>query len=114
MGQVREARVRLFPAQVGQPFENAAAVVADNGWSETSITWQNKPTSGPAFATWIVMEGRPVELDVTPFIHEALAGDKKLSIRIYAPHFERRKSYVEYGSRKGEAERRPQLILLTD
>ena len=105
--------MRLVPAQVGQPFENAAALVADNRWNETTITWDNKPSSGPAFATWMVTEGAPVEFDVTPYVREALAGDKKLSLRIFAPNFERRKSYVEYGSRKGEYQRRPQLLVTT-
>jgi hypothetical protein len=112
-GPMREARVRLVPAQVGQPFENAAAVVADHRWNETTLTWASKPSSGPAFATWMVAEGVPVEFDVTRFVREALAGDKKLSLRIFAPNFERRKSFVEYGSRKGEAQRRPQLLVTT-
>jgi hypothetical protein len=112
-GRVREARVRLVPVQVGQPFENAAAHVADNLWGEATITWENKPASGPAFANWTVMEGLPVEIDVTRFVQEALAGDRKLSLRIFAPNFERRKSYVEYGSRKGEARTRPQLLVTT-
>jgi hypothetical protein len=112
-GRVHEARVRLIPAQVGQPFENAAAVVANNRWNETTLTWQNKPSSGPPFATWMVADGVPVEFDVTRFVQEALAGDKKLSLRIFAPNFERGKSFVEYGSRKGEAQRRPQLLVTT-
>jgi ferric-dicitrate binding protein FerR (iron transport regulator) len=112
-GRVGAAQVRLFPVRVGQPFANAAALVGDNRWGETTITWDNKPASGPAFATWTVTEGLPVDLDVTRFVQEALAGDKKLSLRVFAPEFKRYKNFVEYGSRKGEAETRPQLLITT-
>jgi hypothetical protein len=113
-GRVSEARVRLVPVFVGAPIENAAAVVADNQWGETTITWDNRPPSGEPFATWTAEEGQPVELDVTRLVQEALARDKKLlSLRIYAPHYKRGRSYVEYGSRKGDAESRPQLLVTT-
>jgi hypothetical protein len=112
-GKVSEARVRLIPVRVGQPFENAAALVADNLWGEMNITWDRKPPSGPAFANWTVEEGTPVEFDVTRLVQESLAGDKKLSIRIFAPSYKRGKAYVEYGSRKGEPETRPQLLITT-
>jgi hypothetical protein len=112
-GHVTEARLRLFPVYVGQPFENAAAIVHDNFWGETTICWDNKPASDSPFATWTVRQDEPVDLDVTPFVREALAGDKNLSLRLFAPNYERRKSFVQYGSRKGEAETRPQLFLTT-
>jgi hypothetical protein len=112
-GRVGEARVRLVPVFVGQPIENAAAVVADNQWGETTLTWDRKPSSGGAFAHWTAEEGKAVELDVTPMVREALAGDKMLSLRIFAPHYRRGKCYVEYGSRKGDAESRPQLLVTT-
>jgi hypothetical protein len=110
-GKVSEARVRLVPIRVGQSFANSAALALDNLWNEATITWDKKPASGPAFATWTVAERVPVEFDVTRFVHEALAGDKKLSLRIFAPEFKRYKNFVEYGSRKGEAETRPQLLI---
>jgi hypothetical protein len=112
-GRVNEARVRLVPVQLGQPFDNAAAVVADSQWGETTITWDTKPPSGPAFARWKVQPEEPVELDVTRFVQEALAGDKKLSLRIFAPEYQRGKSWVQYGSREGDAESRPQLLVTT-
>jgi hypothetical protein len=112
-GRVAEARVRLMPVRVGQPFENAAAPVFDNLWGETTLTWERRPPSGPAFVSWTVMEGVPVEFDVTRLVQEALAGDRKLSVRIFAPEFKRYKHFVEYGSRKGEAETRPQLLVTT-
>ena len=47
----------LSRIKVGQPMENAAAVVPSGDfWSEQLITWDTKPPSGPAFATWTVTE----------------------------------------------------------
>jgi hypothetical protein len=112
-GKVADARVRLVPVRVGQPLENAAAFVPDNQWGETTITWDNRPAGAPAFARWTVREGEPVEFDVTRLVQEALAGSKKLSLRLFAPNYQRGKSFVQYGSRRGDAEARPQLLLTT-
>jgi hypothetical protein len=112
-GEVAAATVRLVPVHVGQPLENAVALVADNRWGEKALTWDNKPPSGPAFARWTVVEGGPVEFDVTGPVRAALAGDKKLSLRVFAPVRKRGASFVEYGSRRGEAAARPRLLLTT-
>jgi hypothetical protein len=112
-GRVGEAVVRLVPVRVGQPFTNAVALVADNQWGETTLTWDTRPPSGPAFAGWTVREGEPVEFDVTGLVQDALAGDRKLSLRVFAPNYERAKSFVQYGSRKGGSESRPQLLVTT-
>jgi hypothetical protein len=110
-GKVSEATVRLVPVYVGQPIVNAVALVADNRWGETTITWDTKPPSEPAFARWTVQEGKAVEFDVTPQVQAALAGDKKLSLRVFAPERRRGSAFVEYGSRRGDAESRPQLLV---
>jgi ferric-dicitrate binding protein FerR (iron transport regulator) len=110
-GKVSEAKVRLVPVRVGMKLENAAALVSDNQWGETTLTWDTKPPSGLAFATWIAEEGRLVEFDVTRFVQEALAGDRMLSLRIFAPQMRRGNSIVVYGSRRGDAEARPQLLV---
>jgi ferric-dicitrate binding protein FerR (iron transport regulator) len=110
-GTVRAASVRLVPLRVGRPFDNAAALVPDGRWSETAVTWDSKPSSKPAFARWTVREGEPVEFDVTLLVRAALAGDKRLSLRIFAPAYQRGSAFVQYGSRRGDAEARPQLLL---
>jgi len=92
--------------------DNAAAIVAgDEVWSEQSITWATKPHSGPALATWTVWDTTPVEIDVTEQVREALGGDRRLALRIFAPKRKRGSAYVQYGSREGDPAARPQLIL---
>jgi hypothetical protein len=110
-GTISEARVRLVPVRVGMSLENAAAFVPDNQWSEATLTWDTKPGSGPAFVTWTAEEGKPVEFDVTRLVQEALAGDRLLSLRIFAPRMIRGNSVVVYGSRRGDVEARPQLLV---
>jgi hypothetical protein len=112
-GTVREARVRVMPVRVGRPFLNAAALVPDNQWGETAITWDTRPATGLAIAQWLVREGEPVEFDVTPYVQEALAADKCLSLCLFAPRRERGSSYAQYGSREGDPEARPQLLITT-
>ena len=54
---------------------------------------------------------KAVEFDVTALVQTALSADKQLSLRIFAPHLKRGNSYVQYGSRKGGFEARPELRL---
>jgi hypothetical protein len=111
-GPIRDATVRLVPIKVGQPMENAAAVVPNSDfWSEQVITWDTKPPSGPAFANWTVVEPKPIQLDVTQQVREALMTDSRLALRIFAPIRKRGSAYVQYGSREGSPELRPQLIV---
>jgi hypothetical protein len=111
-GPIRDATVRLAPIKVGQPMENAAAVVPSGDfWGEQLITWGTKPPSGPAFAHWIVTEPKPIEFDVTQQVREALATDKRLALRIFSPKRKRGSAYVQYGSREGSPDLRPELII---
>ncbi len=110
-GPVERAVVRLVPVYVGQPIRTAAALVPDNNWSESTITWNNKPAGEVPFAHWTTEEGKTVELDVTSLVRAALAGDRKLSLRLFAPERRRGSAFVQFGSRCGEAGSRPQLVV---
>jgi len=111
---ITAATVRLVPIHVGQPMENAAAMVpSDEAWSEQGITWGTKPRSGPTLATWMVADRSPVEIDVTEQVREALGGDGRIALRIFAPRRKRGSAFVQYGSREGEEAARPQLIIKT-
>jgi hypothetical protein len=112
-GPIQEARVRLMPIRIGDATDNAVAFVQDNQWSETSLTWLTRPFSGAEVARWTPVKGQAVEFDVTRLVQEALSGDKRLSLRLFAPHRKRGNSCVEYGSRRGEPQSRPQLVITT-
>jgi hypothetical protein len=110
-GRLSKARVRLMPVQAGMRLVNAAALVADRPWGETSLTWDSRPAAGPTLATWTPEPGQPVEFDVTGPAQDALAGEKRLVLRLFAPQLKRGNSFVQYGSRRGAPDARPQLLL---
>ena len=66
--------------------------------AETTITWDTKPASGQAFATWTAEIDKEVEFDVTRLVEGAWLGDKQLSLRIFAPRMIRGNSFVQYGT----------------
>jgi hypothetical protein len=111
-GKVSKATVRIIPLRVGMPITNAVAFVPDNNWSETTLTWNTKPASGEAFAAWTAEMDKAVEFDVTGLVQDALMRDKLLSLRLFAPEVTRGNSFVQYGSRKGGYEARPELRLV--
>src|SRR4051794_39705606 len=91
----------------------AAVIPGDQWWGEMNVTWDTAPESGPAFATWTAAEGRPVEFDVTALVQQALAGDRRLALRVFAPNYKRGGSHVQYGAREGAPDARPQLLITT-
>lgn len=114
-GTVVHAKVRLTPTSVGQTgIENGAAFVAHDNWAETTITWSNRPSSQNTLATWTPQLGKPVEFHLTPQALEALASDKKLSLRVYSLDDVGGPGNVDYGAREQNATaNRPQLIIRT-
>src|SRR5205823_947656 len=58
------ATVRLVPFSVGAPtVPGVANFVTDDTWTETGITWNNRPGFGGAIATWPVALGTPGKFD---------------------------------------------------
>jgi hypothetical protein len=113
-GKLIEARVRLFCTAASQAGnENVAAFVSNDTWGETTLTFNNKPTSGKLFAQWLPVPGQAAEFVVTPFVTEALLGDGKLSLRVSAADDFGGLGNVSYAAREDATPtRRPQLILL--
>ncbi len=113
-GFLLDATLRLVPITVNTPLQHVLAFVPDNSWTETGITWNNKPTSDPEFTRWLLpAAGTPVLLPVTPLAQQAMAADGKLSLRIYGvTNPPAGNIYAEYAS--GEHSRitnRPQLLV---
>ncbi len=115
VGPVLQARVRLFPIDVGtNGLEHGVALARSNNWAETGITWNNQPGSGKRFATWIPGVGVPVEIDVTPQVQDALNNDRQLSLQIFSLRPAGGPGLVSYASREyTDAAARPQLMLTT-
>ena len=58
-------------------------------WSEQTITWDTKPPCGQTIARWSVSDAVSIDFDVTKQVRDALAGDKRLALRIFAPQRKR-------------------------
>ncbi|WP_164716278.1 polysaccharide lyase family 8 super-sandwich domain-containing protein [Paenibacillus whitsoniae] len=114
-GPVASAKIRLVPVNVGMAgITNEAALVSDTTWTESLLTWNNKPASSTVLGTWTPVLGTPVELDVTSQVQSALAGtgDKKLSLRIYAPTNPGSQGFAFYGTKEQtDSAKRPALII---
>src|SRR5690606_16500041 len=112
-GSVDRAVLRLYPVSVaGAGHVNAVALVDQHSWSETTLTWNSRPSSGGMLASWTPVEGKPVEVDVTDAVRKALASGKQLSLRIYAPSKGGGQDIAHYGSKEdNNASLRPALVL---
>jgi hypothetical protein len=110
-GQVIGAQVQLVVTSTGQATVNAAAVVPDNSWDETALTWNTQPPADAAFATWTAQAGQTVTFSVTAQVQDALARGGKLSLLVFSPQNAGSGGWVDYGSSRGGAAVRPQLVV---
>ncbi len=80
-GEVSGARIRINSVATGSESSNyRAELVSDNTWGETDIVSSNSPDGSTVLAEW--SHGDDIEIDGGGEVLAALAGDKKLSIRI--------------------------------
>src|SRR5439155_1849142 len=114
-GIIASATLELVPITVSDPLYHALAFVPENSWTETGITWNNKPTSGPEFIRWPVPSANtPVLAPVTALAQQVAVADGTLSLRVYSTGTSppTNGGYTAYGSEEnGEIPTRPQLIL---
>jgi hypothetical protein len=88
---------------------NLAALVSAD-WSESSITWNNKPASGEILGSWNGVADGLASIDVTSQVNSLLSqGYTRLSLRIYSTGGD---GMITYGSREGDALKQPLLEVL--
>lgn len=89
------------------PGINAVAKVDDNTWTETGITWNNKPSAGPVLETWTPIAAATSSANVT----SSLPVSGLVSFKVHATT-ETTNGIVNYGTRENTtAANRPQLTL---
>ena len=88
--------------------------LADDTWNESTITWNNKPVPDPIWLAqkWnnLVSAGSEISVDVTGYVSQEMAGDKKISF-VLADTFMRTKLLTFYSSEAATAADRPQLVI---
>ncbi|WP_214629245.1 DUF7594 domain-containing protein [Paenibacillus agaridevorans] len=113
-GTVQSAKIRLIPVSVGSSSTtNRAHFITNNAWGETTLTWSNRPAAGTLLSSWSSMSvGKPIEIDVTTQVNDALFTDQKISIGVYSPIDVGHAGDIIYGSKEQTmAANRPQLII---
>ncbi len=88
--------------------------VADDTWSESTITWSNQPARDPIWITqkWNnqVSPGDEISIDVTDYVAQQVAGDKTISLAL-ADTFMRAQLLTFHSREAATAGDRPQLIV---
>jgi hypothetical protein len=81
-------------------------------WSERSLTWDNQPGAQPAIAYVTPEAGRWVEFSVGPQAIEAIAGDRRLGLQLWAPYDLGDGGWASFASRQHpDTNLHPQLLL---
>jgi PKD repeat protein len=83
--------------------------VANQTWSESTVTWSNAPAADAAVLASLgaVTAGQWYEVDVTPLVSD---GDGAYTVRVSSTS----SNGADYSAREGTAANRPQLVVTTD
>ena len=77
-GSVTSAKLRLYCTSAGADI--TVRKVPSDRWSETSITWANKPEVGPVQSTETTTADAYIEWDITSLVVKQLSGDGVVSL----------------------------------
>jgi beta-glucanase (GH16 family) len=107
-------KVKVSSMETGGTNNLVAMKLGDDSWSESTITWNNKPTPNPI---WIAQKwnnqvsvGSEITIDVTDYVAQQMAGDKVVSL-VLADTFMRTKLLAFHSSEAANAADRPQLVI---
>ncbi len=107
-GTLLGATLRLSALTTTAPGVQGISLVSDNSWTESGITWNNKPSSSDVLTTWTPAAGTVSSVDVT----SAMPVSGNVSLRI-AALTETSNGFVSYASRNNTAAaNRPRLTLV--
>jgi RHS repeat-associated protein len=117
VGALQGARIRLYGHQTSNPntMSVSAHSVADTSWSETAITWNNKPPKSAAALSSTAISGTTdgwYEWDVTAYVtSERAAGRNVVSFAMSNPTADN-SDMTTFSAREGS--HAPRLLLGTD
>ena len=112
MAAVR-ATLQLTPGYASFAGVQAIAVVTNNAWQESSLTWSNKPESGAPLAAWTPLAGVSVQVPLTVALSDLLNSHGTwLSLRLFGTNATA-DGLVYYGAREGGAGLAPQLNIVS-
>ena len=84
LADAQNVKLKLVPFQVDGAATLAYERLADDTWSESALTWNNRPTAAGTLAASLAgyAVGQQVEIDLTDAVRAEAAGDGVLSLRI--------------------------------
>jgi len=110
------AKLRIFGAlnqTSGVQVRTAAYPVSSSGWNEATLTWNNRPSSGPAALATVTLAnsttGRWYELDITQYVKQEKAAGRHV-ITIALKNTTTSTSQAVFRSREAAANK-PQLAI---
>ncbi|WNR45748.1 CBM96 family carbohydrate-binding protein [Paenibacillus roseipurpureus] len=96
---VSAAAIVLTPTLTGQSgITHNVLLVADNSWSEGTITWNTRPAGSTVLGSYTITGGSPITIDVTSQVQSALSSGKQISIKVVSTTPFSSSGQVEYGS----------------
>jgi hypothetical protein len=116
---ITNAKVRLFgavSATTTTAIQTAVYSVSNTTWTETGLTWNNKPASGStALATTTIVNNstaaRWYELDVTAYLAAEKAAGRNV-VTLALKNLANSTPFVSFTSREGAAANRPQVLVV--
>ncbi len=116
---ITNAKVRVFgavSATTSATVQTAVHAVSNTAWTETGLTWNNKPASGTtALATATIVSNsttaRWYELDVTAYLQAEKAAGRNV-VTLAFKNLANSSPYVSLTSKEGAAANRPLVLVV--
>ncbi|MGN6436580.1 MAG: CBM96 family carbohydrate-binding protein [Agriterribacter sp.] len=111
---IATAKLRLYVKSAGSSIaatEITANAVADDTWTETGITWNNKPATGAPLDSVYGSNAEYMEFDITGQVKAEAEGDQLLSLNIGSTVSNPQGNINFYTKEDSIVGRRPQLII---
>lgn len=114
-GAISTAELRMKPSSVETGVNNNVVFMKlyDDSWSESTLTWNNKPTADPV---WVAQKwngatvGQDMAVDVKDFVTQQMTGDKKMSF-VLADTFMKTRLVKFHSSEAATQDDRPRLVI---
>lgn len=107
---IERAILFLHPLEGDALATHELALVADNAWTEDTLTWNTRPAATATLARWTTKPDLAVEIDITRELREAFRADRRLVFRLSSADG----TMLRYAAREhGTDTVRPQILLVT-
>jgi len=82
------------------PVQNAAYLTDGTSWTETGVTWNNRPLAGAELDAWVTDDNRTIKIDVTDAVVGTLPAGGSFEVLIRSTHYIGSDGQTVYASRE--------------